>query len=63
MHKYLPNLYIFLDQYNNQVFENNSTNIGIVYRNYNDSKREHELIKIAKACKKKKICTFCFKRH
>ena len=58
MHKYLPNLYIFLDQYNNQVFENNSTNIGIVYRNYNDSKREHELIKIAKACKKKRYQLF-----
>jgi len=40
MHKYLPNLFIFLDQYNNQIFENNNTNIGVVYRNYNDPKRE-----------------------
>jgi len=59
MHKYLPNLFIFLDQYNNQIFENNNTNIGIVYRNYNDPKRETELIKIAKACKKK-ISALCF---
>ena len=58
MHKYLPNLYIFLDKYNNQVFQNNNTNIGIVYRNYNDSKRETELIKIAKACKKKRYQLF-----
>ena len=54
MHKYLPNMFIFLDQYNNQIFENNNTNIGIVYRNYNDPKRDKELIKIAKACKKKR---------
>ena len=58
MHKYLPNLFIFLDQYNNQIFENNNTNVGVIYRNYNDSKRETELIKIAKACKKKKYQLF-----
>ena len=58
MHKYLPNLFIFLDQYNNQIFENNNTNIGVIYRNYNDPKRETELIKIAKACKKKRYKLF-----
>ena len=58
MHKYLPNLFIFLDQYNNQIFENNNINIGVIYRNYNDSKREIELIKIAKACKKKRYQLF-----
>ena len=58
MHKYLPNLFIFIDQNNNQIFENNNTNIGIVYRNYNDPKRETELIKIAKACKKKRYQLF-----
>ena len=58
MHKYLPNLFIFLDQYHNQIFENNNTNIGVVYRNYNDPKRETELIKIAKACKKKRYQLF-----
>ena len=58
MHKYLPNLFIFLDHYNNQIFENNNTNIGVVYRNYNNPKRETELIKIAKACKKKRYQLF-----
>ena len=58
MHKHLPNLFVFLDQYNNQIFENNSTNIGVIYRNYNDTKRENELIKIAKACKKKRYQLF-----
>ena len=58
MHKYLPNLFIFLDHFNNQIFQNNNTNIGIIYRNYNDPKRETELIKIAKACKKKRYQLF-----
>ena len=53
MHKYLPSIFIFLDQYNNQIFENNNINMGIIYRNYNDRKRETELIKIAKVCKNK----------
>ena len=32
--------------------------MGIIYRNYNDPKRETELIKIAKACKKKRYQLF-----
>ena len=58
MYKNLPNLYIFLDQYNNYFFKYNNANIGIIYRNYNDPKRETELIKIAKACKKKRYKLF-----
>jgi len=58
MHNYLPSIFIFLDQYNHQIFNNNNTNIGIIYRNYNSSKREVELIKIAKACKKKRYQLF-----
>jgi len=58
MHKYFPNFFIFVDKFNNQIFKNNSTNIGIIYRNYNDSKREVELIKIAKACKEKRFQLF-----
>ena len=58
MHKYLPNYFIFLDQYSNQIFENNNTNIGIIYRNYNNPNRKVELIKIAKACKRKRYMLF-----
>jgi len=54
MHDNLPSLFIFLDQYNEQIFENNNINTGIIYRNYNDKKREIELNKIAKRCKKNK---------
>ena len=58
MHNYLPKFFIFLDQYNNQIFKNNNTNIGIIYRNYKDQKREKELFKIASACKKKRYKLF-----
>tara|TARA_Y100000590_G_scaffold438819_1_gene562084 strand:- start:371 stop:949 length:579 start_codon:yes stop_codon:yes gene_type:complete len=51
MHKIFPKFFIFLDKYDSQIFRNNNTNLGIIYRNYNASKREDELIKIAKACK------------
>ena len=51
-------MFVFLDQYNNQIFRNNNTNIGIIYRNYNHPKKELELNKIAKACKKKRYLLF-----
>jgi len=55
MHKFLPNIFIFLDKYNNQIFKNNITNVGVIYRNYNNKKKEAELIKIAKSCRKKRF--------
>ena len=58
MHKKLPKLFIFLDRFNKKIFENNNTNIGIVYRNYNSTRREIELVKIAKACKKNRYQLF-----
>ena len=58
MHKYLPKFFIFLHQYNSEIFKNKNINIGIVYRNYKDRKRESQLIKIAKACKKNRFQLF-----
>ena len=58
MHKNLPNIFIFIDKYNNEIFKNKNTNIGIIYRNYNDENRENQLIKIAKACKKSRYQLF-----
>ena len=52
MHRTFPKVFIFLDKYDSQLFKNINTNIGVIYRNYNDKKREKELIKIARACKK-----------
>jgi len=58
MHKYLPNFFIFLDQYNSEIFKKKNINIGIIYRNYKDGKRENQLVKIAKACKKSRFQLF-----
>ena len=58
MHKYLPNFFIFLDQYDSEIFKNKNINIGIIYRNYKDRKRESQLVKIAKACKKNRFQLF-----
>ena len=58
MHKYLPKFFIFLDEYNSEIFKNKNINIGIVYRNYKDRNRESQLIKIAKACKKNRFQLF-----
>ena len=58
MHKYLPNIFIFVDQYNNQIFKNKNPNIGVIYRNYNDSQREKQLVKRARACKKNRYQLF-----
>ena len=54
MHKKIPNIFIFTDQYNSEIFRNKNINIGIIYRNYNDQNREYQLIKIARAAKKSK---------
>ena len=51
-------MFIFLDKYNKKIFENNNTNIGIIYRNYNSLNRKNELFKIANECKKKRFKLF-----
>ena len=58
MHKKLPNIFIFIDQYNSEIFKNKNRNIGVIYRNYNDQNRENQLIEIAKACKKSRYQLF-----
>ena len=58
MHKIFPKIFVFLDQYDSQIFKNNNINIGIIYRNYNAKKREKELIKIAKACRENRRLLF-----
>jgi thiamine-phosphate pyrophosphorylase len=58
MHKKFPSIFAFLDNYNSQAFTNNITNMGIIYRNYNSNKREHELAKVALACKINKCQLF-----
>tara|TARA_B100000686_G_scaffold99370_1_gene106509 strand:+ start:3979 stop:4557 length:579 start_codon:yes stop_codon:yes gene_type:complete len=58
MHKQIPKFFIFLDEYNSEIFKNKNINIGVIYRNYKDRKRESQLLKIAKACKKNRYKLF-----
>jgi thiamine-phosphate pyrophosphorylase len=58
MHKHLPDIFIFIDHYNSEIFRNKNLNIGIVYRNYNSASRKNELIKVAKECKKNRYQLF-----
>ena len=58
MHKKLPNIFIFTDEYNKEIFKNKNLNIGIIYRNYSSKNRENQLIKIAHACKRKRYQLF-----
>ena len=58
MHNKIPNIFIFADKYNSEIFTKKNKNIGVIYRNYNDENRESQLIKIAKACKKSRYQLF-----
>jgi len=58
MHKHIPNLFVFLDHYDKHLFKNNIKNIGVIYRNYNNSKNIKELMKITSECKKKRFPIF-----
>ena len=58
MHKKLPNIFIFTDEYNKEIFKNKNLNIGVIYRNYNSKNREDQLIKIAYACKRMRYQLF-----
>ena len=54
MHEYTQKKFIFLDNYNNKILKQNRfSNLGVIYRNYQDPKREKELVKISKICKKR----------
>ena len=52
MHKNFPKIFAFLDKYDKTIFKNINTKTGIIYRNYLAKKRDAELTKIAKQCKK-----------
>ena len=58
MHRFLPSLYAFIDQYDHNIFKNNITNLGIIYRNYRSKNRQKDLFKISKACKRKRYKLF-----
>ena len=63
MHKKLPKNFVFLDQFDDRVFNNNITNLGIIYRNYENNQKINELVKIKKACKKRRYQLFISNDH
>jgi len=54
MINYNKKKFIFLDHCDSKILNNNRfSSLGVIYRNYNNSNRERELIKISKICKRK----------
>ena len=54
MINYNQKKFIFLDHCDSKILNNHRfSSLGVIYRNYNNSNREKELIKISKICKRK----------
>ena len=53
MHNKLPKYLTYIDKYNEDIFNINISNIGIVYRNYFKKIDLKEIIKIKSKCRKK----------
>ena len=53
--KILPNYFLFVDRYNKEDYDNHSTNLAIIYRNYSRPINENSLIEFKKFCKKNKF--------
>ena len=56
MHKNkLPKYFLFVDKYEKNIFKNNITNLGIIYRNYSKKQNEINILKLRSYCYKKQI--------
>ena len=53
MHRYLPKIYCFIDQYNLDELKIINKNIGIIYRNYEKKIDEKTVILIRNYCREK----------
>ena len=58
MHKYIPKFFAITDTYDESLFKHNTSNFGIIYRNYKLNKSCIELNKIALNCRKRGIAFF-----
>jgi thiamine-phosphate pyrophosphorylase len=58
MHKYFPKSFAIIDGYDKNLFKYNTSNFGIIYRNYKSTSTCSELNKIALNCRKKRIPFF-----
>jgi len=58
MHKYFPKSFAIIDGYDKSLFKYNTSDFGIIYRNYKSISACSELNKIALNCRKKRIPFF-----
>ena len=56
MHKNkLPKYFLYVDKYEKNIFTNNITYLGIIYRNYSKKQNENDIYKLRSYCNKKKF--------
>lgn len=51
MHKIIPNIFTFISEFNKEQILKLDQNIGIIFRNYNETDKKDEILKIKKFCK------------
>ena len=51
----LPKFFLFIDHYENNIVQNDITNLGIIYRNYSKKQNLEDIEKIRFYCKKKRL--------
>ena len=58
MHKNkLPKYFLFVDKYEKKILEKDTTDLGIIYRNYSQKQNEIDIYKLRSHCNKKQ-CKF-----
>ena len=51
MHKIIPNIFTFISEFNKEQILKLDQNIGIIFRNYNETEKKEEIKKKKKFCK------------
>ena len=54
MHKIIPNIFTFISEFNKGQILKLNQNIGIIFRNYNETHQKDKILKIKKFCKMNK---------
>ena len=55
MNNVLPKYFTFVNDYDENILKNNSTNLGVIYRNYSEKIDMNEVLLIRRYCQKKGI--------
>ena len=51
MHKIIPNIFTFISEFNKEQILRLNQNIGIIFRNYNETHKKDKILEIKKFCK------------